>query len=333
MHWPRAKLPDKGPKMEEIQDRPPDLKFSSEIDENFKRAAHQTHFLGGGGIQKVKIENFKLDWNFQARLKFSSEIEFCNLWALRVGNPLTISRGLSGRPGPKPRKSLKKTRGASGPRTPKSLEKLSNCSTGPAKISVSSKRCSPPKVFRAFLTHFWRNFDGFLTHFGHSSFPNKTRPILTHFWRISDAFWLLPTPFPKTPFGQVPRRFSSRLFPDSRGALGPEAPGDFFGLFRGYGPGQSERHLQMVNGFPRRRWWEEGFVCAFLLQCMSDAASLSREPLGIYSMDLFGIWDWKTVDFSELQWCPPPRKQKHEKSVKQGQFSEDISVRSSGRKL
>ena len=55
-------------------------------------------------------------------------------------------------------------------------------------ISVSSKRCSPPKVFRAFLTHFWRNFDGFLTHFGRSSFPNKTRPILTHFWRIFDAF-------------------------------------------------------------------------------------------------------------------------------------------------
>ena len=54
-------------------------------------------------------------------------------------------------------------------------------------LSVSSKRCSPPKVFRAFLT-FWRNFDGFLTHFGRSSFPNKTRPILTHFWRIFDAF-------------------------------------------------------------------------------------------------------------------------------------------------
>ena len=31
----------KGPKIEKIQDRPPGLKFSSEI-ENFKRATHQT---------------------------------------------------------------------------------------------------------------------------------------------------------------------------------------------------------------------------------------------------------------------------------------------------
>ena len=46
------------------------------------------------------------------------------------------------------------------------------------------------KVFspKGFLTHFWRNFDAFLTHFGRSSFPNKTRPILTHFWCIFDAF-------------------------------------------------------------------------------------------------------------------------------------------------
>ena len=47
-----------------------------------------------------------------------------------------------------------------------------------------------------------RIFDAFLTHFGTVLFPNKTRPILTHFWRISDAILLLPTPFPKTPFGR-----------------------------------------------------------------------------------------------------------------------------------
>ena len=36
---------------------------------------------GGGGILKVKIEFFKRDWKFQARLNFF------NLWALRVGTP------------------------------------------------------------------------------------------------------------------------------------------------------------------------------------------------------------------------------------------------------
>ena len=42
---------------------------------------------------------------------------------------------------------------------------------------VLPQRCS---------AHFWRIPDAFST----------------HFWRISDAFWLLPTPFPKTPFGR-----------------------------------------------------------------------------------------------------------------------------------
>ena len=88
----------------------------------------------------------------------------------------------------------------------------------PDPKSVLSKRCSAPKVFRAFLTHFWRNFVAFLTHFGRSSFPNKTRPILTHFWRIFDAllthfwrilaiadafsentFWTISTKNPRTP--------------------------------------------------------------------------------------------------------------------------------------
>ena len=53
--------------------------------------------------------------------------------------------------------------------------------SGSAICSVSSKRCSPQKVFRAFLTHVWRILE-------RSSFPNQTRPILAHFWRISDAF-------------------------------------------------------------------------------------------------------------------------------------------------
>ena len=39
----------------------------------------------------------------------------------RLGNPLTIYKGLSGTPGPKPRKGLKKVS-----RTPESLEKVSN---------------------------------------------------------------------------------------------------------------------------------------------------------------------------------------------------------------
>ena len=34
------------------------------------------------GIQKAKIENFNRDWIFQARLKISSVIDFLNLWAL-----------------------------------------------------------------------------------------------------------------------------------------------------------------------------------------------------------------------------------------------------------
>ena len=60
-----------------------------------------------------------------------------------------------------------------------------------ALISVSLKRCSPPKVFGAFLKHFWRIFGWFLTtHFGTDVplFPTKTRPILAHVWRILDAF-------------------------------------------------------------------------------------------------------------------------------------------------
>ena len=46
-----------GPEIEKIQDRPPGLKFSSEI-EHFKRATRQCLILWG--ILKVKIEIFKL---------------------------------------------------------------------------------------------------------------------------------------------------------------------------------------------------------------------------------------------------------------------------------
>ena len=64
----------KGPKIEKIQDRPPGLKFSIEI-ENFNPDTQQTPIFLGGNL-KVRIENFNRDWNFQARLKFSIEIDF-----------------------------------------------------------------------------------------------------------------------------------------------------------------------------------------------------------------------------------------------------------------
>ena len=73
-----------------------------------------------------------------------------------------------------------------------------------------------------------RIFDAFLTHFGTFLFPNRTRThvgsFLTHFWRISEAFLLLPTPFPRTPFGQYrimrPRHLPEEwLFKESRTPL------------------------------------------------------------------------------------------------------------------
>ena len=57
------------------------------------------------------------------------------------GNPLTIYRGLSGPPGPKPRKSLKKVSGASGPRTPESLER---------SRSLEKSRKGPEGLFETF---------------------------------------------------------------------------------------------------------------------------------------------------------------------------------------
>ena len=58
---------------------------------------------------------------------------------------------------------------------------------------------SVPRIFDAFLTQFWRISDAF---WNVPLFPIKQDAFLTHFWRISDAFVLLPTPFPKTPFGR-----------------------------------------------------------------------------------------------------------------------------------
>ena len=64
----------KGPKIEKIQDRPPGLKFSIEI-EIFKRATHQNPCFCGE-FWRSGIENFKRDWKFQSRLKISIEIDF-----------------------------------------------------------------------------------------------------------------------------------------------------------------------------------------------------------------------------------------------------------------
>ena len=49
-----------GPKIEKNQDRPPGLKFSSEI-EDFKRATHQTPKFFGGEFRRSGFEVFKRD--------------------------------------------------------------------------------------------------------------------------------------------------------------------------------------------------------------------------------------------------------------------------------
>ena len=77
----RLKCP-KGPKIEKIQDRPPGLKFSIEI-EHFNLDTQQRPIFCGefwrSGLKfSIEIEIFKRDWNFQSRLNFF------NLWALRV---------------------------------------------------------------------------------------------------------------------------------------------------------------------------------------------------------------------------------------------------------
>ena len=69
-----------GPNLEKIQDRPPGLRISSEIENEWHVQARlkissepPTKPLFLWGILKVKIEHFKRDWSFQARLKISSE--------------------------------------------------------------------------------------------------------------------------------------------------------------------------------------------------------------------------------------------------------------------
>ena len=64
------------------QDLPLGMKISS-ANEHFKRGTHQgLIFVQGGGILEVKIGNFKRDRSFQARLKISSGIVFCQVGPL-----------------------------------------------------------------------------------------------------------------------------------------------------------------------------------------------------------------------------------------------------------
>ena len=62
----------KGPKMEKIQDRPPGLNFQARLTISSEPPT-KPYFLWG--ILEVKTENFNRDLKFQARLKFSTEIE------------------------------------------------------------------------------------------------------------------------------------------------------------------------------------------------------------------------------------------------------------------
>ena len=62
----------KGPKIEKIQDFPLGLNVQARLKFSSEPPAKPL-FLWG--ILKVKIEHFKRDWKFQARLKISSEIE------------------------------------------------------------------------------------------------------------------------------------------------------------------------------------------------------------------------------------------------------------------
>ena len=63
----------RAPKIEPSSRSPSVIEISSEI-EDFKRATHQTPFFVGN--LEVKIENFRRDCKFLARLYISSEIDF-----------------------------------------------------------------------------------------------------------------------------------------------------------------------------------------------------------------------------------------------------------------
>ena len=137
------------------------------------------------------------------------------------------------------------------------------------KFSVSSKRCSPPKVFRAFLTHFWRNFG---THFWRilerSSFPTKTRPILTHFWRISD----IADAFSENTFWTIPKFLSAILGPEM-GASILWTPGKMRSFCR--------KNLH-VHKIPRFRFFLGGFgggKCRFYFYGRGDFSESLRDNL------------------------------------------------------
>ena len=75
----------KRPKIEKMQERPPGLEFSNEI-EIFKRAPTKPLFLVGHSEGQ--------DWNFQARLNFSSEIENSKRdFIFSIFGPLGFAKG------------------------------------------------------------------------------------------------------------------------------------------------------------------------------------------------------------------------------------------------
>ena len=77
---------------------------------------------------------------------------------------------------------------------------------------VLPQRCSAHfgRIFDAILTDFWRILDVPLFPIKQDPFWRIFDAFLTHFWRTSDAFWLLLTPFPKTPFGRYRKNARSK---------------------------------------------------------------------------------------------------------------------------
>ena len=221
------------------------LKFSCELD-IFKRATHQTPIFCGefwrSGLKiSSELEIFKRSWKFQALLNFFK------IWALRVEINVPWHKDELMYPThphitsiPSPGNTIWHIIWLSfGYRLPefgpkKGRNDGQTIAKWYAKWTVGQGGNgnerevgfgSVPWTFvatlgSAFLTQFWRNFDGFLTHFGRSSFPNKTRPILTHFWRISDAFLTIADAFSENTFWTIPTILLS---------------GDFFETFRGFG--------------------------------------------------------------------------------------------------
>ena len=155
------------------------------------------------------------------------------MFKMHVGNPLTIYTGLSGPPGPKPRKSLKKVSRGLRPRAPpcvwNSLEKVFR------DLFETFSRLSIGKDQKGFRKRGIHDQGDFYKNLLETTVENALK------MRKSDLF--MDTPFLDTPFGPARLQTFSRLFPDSRGVPGPDSPGDFFRLFRGFGPGGPERPL------------------------------------------------------------------------------------------